>query len=382
VVGLAFRWIGLDMRPNSRVRVGLLGYGFAGRVFHAPFIAANPALTLSAVVTSNPERQAQVRVEHPDAAVLSTADDLWKRSTDLDLVVVAAPNRHHVPLTRAAFDAGLPVVVDKPLAPTAELGRQLIDEAGRHGLLLTVFQNRRWDGDILTLRKLLNSGRLGAVRRFESRFEVWWPRLEGGWRDQGDPEEAGGVLYDLGAHLIDQALLLFGPVASVYGELDQRRAGAAVDDDAFVALTHTSGVRSHLWMSRTVAQAGPRLRVLGDQAAYVKYGFDVQAAALTAGERPNRPGWGEEPAAQWGRVGIDGDVQALRTEPGAYQEFYAAVVAALRDGGPPPVDPEDSLRGLLIIETVKNIASTIGAEVKPETVRSEDRNGAASTHKV
>jgi predicted dehydrogenase len=216
---------------------------------------------------------------------------------------------------------------------------------------LTVFQNRRWDGDFLTVRRLIDEGALGRVLRFESRFERWQPAIRPGWRENAAPGEAGGTLYDLGAHLVDQALRLFGPVTSVYAEVDRRRPGAQVDDDAFLALTHANGVSSHLWMSAVTAQLGPRLRVLGDRAAYTKYGLDVQEQALVAGERPDRPGWGEDDPRRYGRLGVDGDLREIRTEPGRYQDFYAEVAAALRDGAPMPVDPAESVAALEIIET-------------------------------
>jgi predicted dehydrogenase len=340
---------------NAPFRVGLLGYGVGGAVFHAPLIAATPGLRLDAVMTANPERQAQARAEHPDAAVLADADALLAR--DLDLVVVATPNRTHVPLALAALDAGRAVVVDKPLAATAEEGRRLIEETGRRGLLLTVFQNRRWDADFRTVRRLLGEGALGTVTRFESRFERWRPKLKGNWRERAGAEEAGGLLYDLGSHLVDQALHLFGPVRHVYAELDVRRAGAEVDDDAFVALTHTSGVRSHLWVSALAGQLGPRFRVLGDAAGFTKYGLDVQEDALRAGGRPGDPGWGVEPAAQHGQLGLDGDLRTVPSEPGAYQEFYAGVERALRDGAAPPVDPADAVAALEVIAAARRSAA-------------------------
>jgi len=339
--------------PDQDLSVGLLGYGLAGSVFHAPLIATTPGMRLVAVVTGNPQRQEQVRGDHPGALVLGRAEELWERAGELDLAVVATPNRTHVPLALAALEAGLPVVVDKPLAPSAAEGRRLVGEAARRGLLLTTFHNRRWDGDFLTLRRLLAGDELGRVHRFESRFERWRPAVKAVWKESGAPEEAGGLLFDLGSHLIDQALVLFGPVAAVHAELDRRRGGAQVDDDTFVALTHASGVHSHLWMSLVTAQQGPRLRVLGDRAAYVKYGLDVQEEALRAGARPGGPDWGREPQERWGQIGIDGALRAVPTDPGDYPRFYRGVAAALRAGGPPPVDPQDSVAVLEIIEMAR-----------------------------
>lgn len=339
------------------LRVGLLGYGIAGRVFHAPLIAATPGLRLTAVVTGDPQRRAQAGAEHPDAHLLDAPEQLWAAAAGLDLVVVATPNRQHVPMARAALAAGLPVVVDKPLAPTSAQARELVTEAAAAGVPLTAFQNRRWDGDFRTVRRLVDAGELGAVHRFESRFERWRPAIKPGWRESAAPGEAGGALFDLGAHLIDQAVRLFGPVARVYAEVDRRRPGAEVDDDAFVALTHTSGVRSHLWMGAVTAQLGPRFRVLGDRAAYTSYGLDPQEAALRDGGRPGAPGWGEVTPDRYGQLGVDGELRPVPTEAGRYQDFYAQVEAALRAGTPMPVDPADAAYVVALIELAHQAAA-------------------------
>ncbi|MCK2243407.1 MULTISPECIES: Gfo/Idh/MocA family oxidoreductase [unclassified Crossiella] len=346
------------MVSTDDLRVGVLGYGIAGAVFHAPLIAATPGLRLSAVVTANPERQSALRARHPEARVLTSAEDLFAARDEFDLVVVATPNRTHVPLTLTAIEAGLPVVVDKPFAPSAEQARLLATRAAAAGVPLTVFQNRRWDNDFLTLRKLLDHGRLGRVHRFESRFERWAPTPWDNWRELPGAEEAGGILFDLGAHLVDQALQLFGPVTSVYAEMGQVRAGVQVDDDAFVALTHQDGTRSHLWMSALAAQLGPRFRVLGDQAGYTKFGLDPQEDAMAAGGRPGSPGWGTEVQSAWGQLGVGAESVPLETEPGAYQDFYAAVVAALREDAPLPVQPAEAIAALEIIEAAKRSAET------------------------
>ena len=342
---------------NGEARVGVIGYGLAGEVFHAPLIAATPGLLMTAVVTSDPQRAERVASRYPGTDVVRDADALWKRAADLDLVVIASPNRTHVTLARQALQAGLAVVVDKPLAASAAEGTALIEEARDLGLLLTVFQNRRWDGDFLTARKLVQGGLLGEVYRFESRFDRWRPVPKPGWRQSGAAEDAGGLLYDLGAHLIDQALFLFGPVAEVYAEVDRRRPGTQVDDDTFLALTHRSGVHSHLWMSTTAAQAGPRFRLLGSEAAYTKHGLDVQEEALRAGGRPDLPGWGEEPEERWGSLGVGDEARPVRTEAGAYQRFYEGVAAALREGAPLPVDPADAVAGLRIVEAARRAAA-------------------------
>ena len=346
-------------RPGDPIRIALIGYGLAGAVFHGPLISSTPGMSLDTIVTRDPGRRARASSDHPDAVLLDDVEALWERAADHDLVVVATPNRSHVPLGLAALEAGLPVVIDKPMAPTAEDGRRLVAEAAERDLLLTVFQNRRWDGEFLTVRRLLSEDALGPIVRFESRFERWRPQVrEGVWRERGDPQEAGGLLFDLGSHLIDQAVVLFGPPRTVYAEVDRRRPDAEVDDDAFVALEHGSGVRSHLWMSVLAAIRGPRMRLLGLRAAFEKFGLDVQEQALSEGALPDDPAWGREPPERWGRVSTSEVERTIETEPGAYPEFYKGVEASLRAGTPPPVDPDDSVAVLEIIEAALESSRT------------------------
>ncbi|MFD0689401.1 Gfo/Idh/MocA family oxidoreductase [Actinomadura fibrosa] len=332
------------------LRVALIGYGTGGSVFHAPLVSAVPGLRLAAVVTGNPERQRAVRERYPETRILDSADRLWEAGGAYDLVVVTAPNRQHVPLARTALTSGLPVVLDKPVAATAADARSLAALSAVRGLPVIPFHNRRWDGDFRTVRRLVDEGALGGVLRFESRFERWRPKVKAGWKESGDPRDAGGILYDLGSHLIDQAIALFGRPERVYAEIDARRPGAAAPDDVFVALAHAGGVRSHLWMSATAARLGPRFRVLGDRAAYEVFGMDGQEDALRAGRTPADPGFGVADPEAYGRVGTPGDERPEPTEDGAYQEFYAGVVRTLRDGAPPPVALADAIAGLEAVE--------------------------------
>ncbi|MFJ7126355.1 Gfo/Idh/MocA family oxidoreductase [Streptomyces sp. NPDC098101] len=350
--------------PRTPLRVGLVGYGLAGSVFHAPLIAASEDLVLSAVTTGNPGRAAEARAAHPGVRVVAEPGELWAPGAEeLDLIVVASPNKTHVEVATAALEAGLPVVVDKPLAGTAAEARGLAALAEERGLLLSVFQNRRWDGDFRTLRRLLDEDALGEVQRFESRFERWRPEPKGGWRESGAPEEIGGLLYDLGSHVVDQALVLFGPVVSVYAESDVRRPGAEADDDTFLALTHANGVRSHLYVSATTAQLGPRFRVLGRRAGFVKYGLDPQEAALRDGLRPGTDGevWGAEPEELWGRLGagespLTGGGTPVESLPGDYPAYYAAVAAALHGTGPNPVTAHQAADALDVLEAARRSA--------------------------
>ncbi|MFC9995250.1 Gfo/Idh/MocA family oxidoreductase [Nocardia sp. NPDC127526] len=333
--------------------VAVIGYGLAGAVFHAPLIAAEPRLRVAAVVTSSAERAEQARAEHPGVRVVRTADELFADPAGIDLAVIATPNRTHAPLALRALAAGLAVVVDKPFAVTSAEAEQVVAAAEQAGLALSVFQNRRWDSDFRTARALIEDGRLGSVRRFESRFERWRPVPKGGWRELGSAAEGAGILFDLGSHLIDQALTLFGPVVDVYSERDHRRPGVQADDDAFLALTHANGVRSHLWMSAVAPQLGPRLRILGSENAYVTYGLDPQEAALRAGRRPDdgKP-WGTVEREHWGLFGTEDDTRPIPSEPGDYPAFYRGMADALCDGTPVPVDPRDAVETLKILEQV------------------------------
>ncbi|MGH3242806.1 MAG: Gfo/Idh/MocA family oxidoreductase [Spirillospora sp.] len=338
------------------LRVALIGYGTGGSVFHAPLIASVPGLRLAAVVTGDPGRRAAVRERYPDAEIVDDADRLWGTSGEYDLVVVTAPNRQHVPLARTALTSGLPVVVDKPVAASAADARSLAALSAVRGLPVFPFHNRRWDGDFQSARRLIGSDALGGVLRFESRFERWRPEAGTGWKESTDPRDAGGILFDLGSHLIDQAVTLFGRPGTVYAEIETRRPGAVAPDDVFVALSHPGGVRSHLWMSATAAQLGPRFRVLGSRASYTVPGMDVQEEQLRAGLTPGDPGYGLAPPGSYGVLGTPGDERPEPTLPGAYQDFYASVARALTGDGPPPVTLADAITGLEVVEAAARSA--------------------------
>jgi len=336
-------------------RVALIGYGMGGQAFHAPLVATTRGLALAAIVTGSAERQAKARADHPETRVVPDVETLW--GLGVDAVVISTPNRTHAPLAVAALEHGLHVVVDKPFAVSSDEARGVIAAAERAKRVVTVYQNRRWDGDFRTLRRLLADGSLGTPLRLESRFERWRPTPKGDWRERADLAEAPGLLFDLGSHLIDQALVLLGPVVRVYAELEVRRPGVEADDDAFVALEHANGARSHLWMSAVAAAPAPRLRLLGSRAAYTKWGLDVQEAALRARERPGGPGWGVEPEGDWGTLGVGDDARRVPTEPGDYGAFYAGFARAVREGAPPPVDASDAVRTLEIIEAARRSAA-------------------------
>lgn len=337
---------------TEKISTALLGYGLAGSVFHAPSLEALEEFSLDVVVTSDPGRQAAARAAHPQARVVGR--DEWAHAGEgVDLVVVATPPATHVALAREALEGGCAVVVDKPFTVTSAEGEALIALAGEKGLVLTTYQNRRWDGEYLTLKKLLAEGTLGQVRRFESRLERWQQDITKEWKAQATAADGGGILYDLGTHLIDQALQLFGPPVRVYGEAAARRPEEKADDDAFVALEHAGGVVSHLWMNLNVPQRGPRLRVLGSGAAFTKDMADQQEAQLAAGILPGDPAYGVDPEENWGLVGRDGALRPVPTERGNFTGFYEVLARALLEGAPVPVDPADSVAALRVIEEVR-----------------------------
>jgi predicted dehydrogenase len=260
----------------------------------------------------------------------------------------------HFEQAMAALEAGSAVVIDKPFVPTVAEAKQLVARADELGLPLIVFQNRRWDGDFLTITKLLADGAFGSVHRFESTFERWGSPKPGQWQETTPIEQGGGITYDLGSHVIDQALQLFGPATVEQAEMASVR-GTASEDDSFISLLHTSGVRSHLTMSKAAGQSGPRFRVLGDAGSYTVYGLDNQEPALRDGRWPGSEGYGVTPEAEWGTFGLGDAVRSVPTERGDYPAFYAGVAASIRDGSPVPVDPRDSIEVVRIIERAHDL---------------------------
>jgi scyllo-inositol 2-dehydrogenase (NADP+) len=294
---------------------------------------------------------------HPSAEALLAVAETF------DLLVVAAPNDAHEPLALAGVGLGKAVVVDKPMALTSGAAQRVVDAATAAGTVLTVFQNRRWDSDLLTLRRLLGDGSLGAVHRFESRFERWRPQpREGSWREALPYEDGGGLLLDLGSHLVDQALHLFGPAEHVYAEVAARRGGA--DDDGFVAITHADGVVSHLWAGALAGSPGPRLRVLGSAGAYVVEPLDGQEDELRETGHLPVGGW-PVPPERWGRLARGDDVAPVPSEPGRWDLFYPAVALAVRGEGPVPVDPADAVRTLRTLEAARESARTAAVVAGP-----------------
>ncbi len=264
---------------RAPLRVGLLGYGYAGKTFHAPLLSAVPDLALVAVASSDP---AKVHADWPGVAVHAAPADLIARD-DIDLVVIATPNDTHHPLARDALRAGRHVVVDKPFTVTLDEARELVALAEHHGRVLSVFHNRRFDGDFLTLRQLVRDGALGRVVEMTSRHDRFRPEVRQRWRESDGP--GAGLWFDLGPHLVDQALQLFGPPRAITLALDRTRDGALADD-WFACHLRYDRLHVHLHAGMLVAASAPRLAVHGTAASFVKDGLDPQEDALKAGVRP------------------------------------------------------------------------------------------------
>lgn len=320
----------------TTTRIGLAGYGFGGRIFHAPLIAAAGGAELAGVVTRSPERRADVAADHPGVPVFDSLEQL--RDAGADAVAISTPADTHIPLLLEAVSLGMAVVCDKPFALSADSAREAVDAAEAAGVVLSVYQNRRWDSDFLTVRRLLDEGTLGEVTLFESTFERY--SLD------PVPPQGGGISRDFGAHLVDQALHLWGPVVSLYGEVSPD------DDRFFAALTHESGMTSHLSGDWTQGSPAPRFRVRGSKGAYAVYGMDGQEPALIAGERPGEDWYTEKPE-RWGRIERGDESEPVPSERGRWDTFYPAFAAAVRGEGPVPVDPRDAIASLTVIDAIR-----------------------------
>jgi predicted dehydrogenase len=346
---------------SQPIRTAVAGFGLSGSVFHAPFIAANPAYELAVIATSDAGRQAKAKARYPHATIVNTPEDILALADQLDLIVLGTPPATHFPLAKAALEAGLDVVVDKPFTVRSAEGEELISLAAQLGRVLTVYQNRRWDGDSLTVKKLLDAGTLGSVTRFEVGMERWAPEIAKAWKAGATAEEGGGVLFDLGTHVLDLCLRFFGPATVTYAEIQARRPQESADDDVFLALRHQSGVVSHVRINLTSHLHGPRFRVLGTEGGFVKFGTDPQEPHVLAGGLPTDAEYGVEPAQNHGTLERNGQRTAVPTERGAYPEFYRILADKLDDGGaasalPLPVDPAGSVAVLKLIEQARTLA--------------------------
>jgi len=329
------------------INVGLVGFGLAGKVFHAPLIHANPNLRLTHIV----QRRGNLSTSnYPEAKQLRDVDALLAEDS-VALVVVATPNTSHYDIAARALQAGKHVVVDKPFTITSSDADQLIALSRKVGRVLSVFQNRRWDGDFLTVRQILDQKLLGRVVEYESRFDRFRPIVKPeAWREQALP--GSGLLYDLGSHLIDQAVLLFGRPAGIYAEVLKQRDGAAAPDSCEIHLDYLA-LKVTLKASALVCEPRPRFVLYGPQGSYIKYGLDPQEDALKQGGSPSQPNWGTESTELWGTLTrCNGSLTRAKypTLAGRYPEYYNNVYRATTGQEELAVKPEQARDVIRFIE--------------------------------
>ncbi len=338
------------------LRAGLIGFGVAGRYFHAPLMRA-AGIEVVAVMTSRSE---DVRQTIPNAQTVSTAEELIARS-DVDLIVIATPTNLHVPQTRAALQAGKHVVVDKPISATSAEARQLAQLARERGRALAVFHNRRWDNDFLTLQKLIRENQLGEINAYHARWDRYRPQPSPGWRNQA--ERSSSMLYDLGSHMIDQALMLFGTPDWIQADVFKQRQTALIED-GFEILMAKDRLRITLGVSYMAAEGGWRYRVHGAQASYLKEHLDPQEPQARAGIRPEDPQFGVEPQSSWGKLvqGATGSSQLVPSERGRWVSFYEQVRDSISRGAPVPVLADEAAKVIEMIEAAY-VSSSEGRRV-------------------
>jgi predicted dehydrogenase len=330
------------------LEVGLVGFGMAGRVFHAPVIEGVRGLHLSAIVERSGDAAASL---YPNARIVRSVDELLADDR-IQVVVIATPNNSHADLAARCLGAGRHVVVDKPFATSSAEAEPLVEQAGRCGRILTVFHNRRWDGDFLTVQRLLEQQTCGRIVLVESRFERYRPRRRpGAWRERDEP--GSGILFDLGSHLVDQAMTLFGLPAAVSGDVRIERDDAVVDD-AFDVTLHYPAHRVLLRSSMLASAPGPRFVVQGTGGSYVKYHLDPQEARLAAGDASGGRFFEQEPRERWGTLTLAAETgmvsETLPTEAGDYRLFYANVRDAIRGTAALAVTPGQALDVIRLLE--------------------------------
>ena len=335
----------MELQP---INVGLIGFGFAGRTFHAPVIRAVAGLRLATILQRKGNDAAN---RYPDVRIARTTEELLA-SDSIHLVVIATPNPSHFDLARQCLLAGRHVVIDKPFATTYADAAELVSLADKCGRLLSVYQSRRFDGDFKTVRNLLQSEALGRVVLYESHYDRYRLQLRpGAWREQAGP--GNGVFFDLGPHLIDQALTLFGTPEAVSADVRVERDGAVVDDAFDVTLFYPR-LRAQLRGTMLASKPGPHFVIHGTKGSYIKRGLDPQEEALKRGETPGGPEWGKESPEAWGTLSlVEGDKiteRAVPTEPGDYRQYYENVRDTILGKATLAVTPQAALSVMRVLE--------------------------------
>jgi predicted dehydrogenase len=335
-----------------KLKVGIAGYGLAGRSFHAPILAGTN-FEVTAVLTTNDVRKRHAKEDFPTVKIVSTIEELCDQ--DLDLIVIASGNQVHLSQALTAINAGIPTVVDKPMGINVAQTREILDAADSAGVAVTTYFNRKWDSDILTLKRVIRDGQIGTVIRMDSRFERFRPQLNSqSWRENNSPEDGGGLLLDLMPHLISTAIECFGPANLKSSSIRSVRGGA--DDDCVLVLAHETGVESILSASAVVGAPGPRLRVIGSEGAFVVNELDAQEALLRAGKAPKDGKWEEDTSSQ-AFIHRGDSVEEFKTDPGNYASFYSLVHEAIVNKTAMPISPEEILAVAQIIDKAREINS-------------------------
>jgi predicted dehydrogenase len=339
------------MNKGQSVKIGVVGFGKGGRYFHAPLIDAAEGCEVAAVVARSPNNQAAFAEDYPGLPIFST---ITAMANAVDAVIISTPLDTHLELAREAITLGLPVVIDKPFGPNAESARAVVKEAETKNVLLTVYQNRRWDADYLTVKRVMESGVLGDLWIFESRMEQFSPR-------NGVPASGGGVLLDFGSHVIDQTLMLLGPAFSVYAEVHPVPGREPLEDRFFASIKHKNGMCSHLTGDFNLqGSPAPRFRLTGSKGTFAIPSHDGMADALLAGGRAATLGnqWGAVPESSWGKIERPGKTETVPSEKGAWPKFYEGFALAVQGEEDLPVSPWESLAALELLDAARRSADT------------------------
>ena len=331
----------------QKINTGIVGFGLSGKVFHAPFIQAHPGFELKSIMTSGEE----AKKKYPNINIARQFDELLNDPA-LGLIIICSPNEFHFDQAKQAMEAGKHVILEKPITPTANQAEELFRISKKNQRQLFPFQNRRWDGDFLTLQHILREGYLGRVLDLETHFDRYTPQVgRASWRYS--KKEAGGTFYDLGVHLIDQVVVLFGKPEAVFCRLFNQRENSVVDDSFDLKLVYPD-LNVTVKAGVFVKEPGPRFAVHGTLGSFVKYGLDPQEGGLRKGKKPESPGWGSEPKRQWGLLHTEFKGKKIRgryeTLPGNYRAFFDNVHDVLKKGAEPAIKPGEVLTTLAIIE--------------------------------
>jgi len=343
------------------VKTGIVGYGNGGRLFNATILDSVEGFRITKIMTSNENNINAASQDFPEAEIVSKITDLTK-DADIDLIVITTPNHLHHEVAKKALNAGKHVVVEKPFTPSVKEADELIELASKKNLVLSVNHNRRWDSDFLTVKKIIEGKKLGEIVDYEAHFDRFRNEVPNGWKEVS--ENAGsGILYDLGSHLIDQALTLFGPPTEIYADLRKQRKNAEVPDN-FEVLLYYPNMKATLKASALVKAKGPTYSVHGSKGSFVKFGIDPQEEMLKSGLKPNGNwGWGQESQEIWGKLDVLEESATVESEIGDYRKFYKNIYEAITKKAELEVTPQQAREVIKVIELAKK--SSVEKRVVP-----------------